>query len=73
MSICISTVQLSPHHVQHGAQDVPGLRLPSVPAPEGSSVRGNKLPRRVRAQSAHKAKTEQKFPKQNKIFQIRTL
>ena len=44
MSICISTVQLSPHHVQHGAQDVPGLRLPSVPAPEGSSVRGNLLP-----------------------------
>ena len=44
MSICISTVQLSPHHVQHGEQDVPGLPYYRPPAPEGSSVRGNLLP-----------------------------
>ena len=44
MSICITTVQLSPHHVQHGEQDVPGLPYYRPPAPEGSSVRGNLLP-----------------------------
>ena len=41
-------------------------------APEGSSVRGNLLPRRVRAQPAHKAKTKQNSSNQNKNFQNKT-